>query len=85
MSRTTEADSAAKRSVAVGFHPSEAGSRHELYLICDDIEATVRELEDKGVEFVATVSDEGFGLMTRFNVSGAGELGLYEPRHPRPA
>jgi hypothetical protein len=28
------------------------------------------------------VSDEGFGLMTRLRLPGAGELGLYEPRHP---
>lgn len=57
---------------------------HELFLMCDDIERTMAELESKGAEFVAPVSDEGFGLMTRLRVPGGGELGLYEPRHLSP-
>jgi catechol 2,3-dioxygenase-like lactoylglutathione lyase family enzyme len=68
----------------VAMHPAEAGGRHELYLMCDDIEATIAELEGKGVEFVGGVSDEGWGLMARMRVPGMGELGLYEPRHPSP-
>ena len=65
-------------------HPADAGGRHELYLMCDDIEATVAELQAKGVEFTAPVSDEGFGLLTSLKLPGGGELGLYEPRHPIP-
>jgi len=65
-------------------HPSEGEGRHELYLMCDDIAATVTELEAKGVEFTRPVSDEGFGLMTAMRVPGGDELGLYEPRHPTP-
>ncbi|MEA2242593.1 MAG: hypothetical protein QOD24_2149, partial [Solirubrobacteraceae bacterium] len=56
----------------------------ELYLMCDDVEATVAELERKGVEFTRPVSDEGWGLVTAMRVPGGGELGLYEPRHPTP-
>ena len=52
--------------------------------MCDDIQATVSELEAKGVEFTAPVSEAGFGLLTTMRVPGAGELGLYEPRHPTP-
>jgi catechol 2,3-dioxygenase-like lactoylglutathione lyase family enzyme len=65
-------------------HPSQDGGRHELYLMCDDIEATVAQLEAKGVEFTRPVSDEGFGLMTAMRVPGGDELGLYEPRHASP-
>ena len=65
-------------------HPSEEAGRHELYLMCDDIEATARELETKGVELARPVSDEGFGLMTAVRLPDGGELGLYEPRHPTP-
>jgi catechol 2,3-dioxygenase-like lactoylglutathione lyase family enzyme len=65
-------------------HPADEPGRHELYLMCDDIEATVAELEAKGVEFAAPVSDEGFGLMTSMRLPGGGELGLYEPRQPSP-
>jgi catechol 2,3-dioxygenase-like lactoylglutathione lyase family enzyme len=66
----------------LGVHPSDEGGRHELYLMCDDVEATVEELTSKGVEFTRPVRDEGFGLMTSFRLPGGGELGLYEPRHP---
>jgi hypothetical protein len=65
-------------------HPADADGRHELYLMCDDIEATVAELRAKGVEFTRPVSDEGFGLLTALRLPGGGELGLYEPRHPTP-
>jgi catechol 2,3-dioxygenase-like lactoylglutathione lyase family enzyme len=65
----------------VAFHPADEGGRHELYLTCDDIHATVDELRGKGVEFAGEVSDEGWGLLTRMRVPGMGELGLYEPRH----
>ena len=67
-------------------HPTsrDDSGRHELYLMCDDVEATVADLEAKGVEFVAPISDEGFGRMTRMRVPGGGELGLYQPTHPSP-
>jgi hypothetical protein len=65
-------------------HPSENSGRHQLYLMCDDIEGTRKELASKGVEFTQPVSDEGWGLVTALSVPGGGELGLYEPRHPLP-
>jgi catechol 2,3-dioxygenase-like lactoylglutathione lyase family enzyme len=75
----------------LGIHPAgsadepdtgQAGGRHQLYLMCDDIEATVADLRSKGVEFTAPVENQGFGLITSLRVPGAGELGLYQPRHP---
>jgi hypothetical protein len=65
-------------------HPTDAEEYHELYLMCDDIHATVEELIGKGVEFTRPVSDQGFGLMTALRLPGGGQLGLYEPRHPTP-
>lgn len=65
-------------------HPSDGDDRHELYLMCDEIEATVEELKGKGVEFTRPVTDEGFGLMTALRLPGGGELALYEPRHASP-
>jgi catechol 2,3-dioxygenase-like lactoylglutathione lyase family enzyme len=70
----------------LGVHPAGTpgapSGHHELYLMCDDIEATVAELTAKGVEFTTPVQDQGFGLLTRLRVPGAGEIGIYEPRHP---
>jgi catechol 2,3-dioxygenase-like lactoylglutathione lyase family enzyme len=67
------------------FHPSDDGAgRHELYLMCDDVHATVADLEAKGVVLTRPVSDEGWGLVTALRLPGGGELALYEPRHPVP-
>ena len=64
--------------------PPDDSGRHELYLMCDDVEATMAELEAKGAEFVAPITEAGFGRMTRMRVPGGGELGLYQPTHPSP-
>ena len=65
-------------------HPSGGKGRHELYLMCDDIETTVEELQAKGVEFTREISEEGFGLMTSLRLPDGSELAIYEPRHPSP-
>ena len=58
--------------------------RHELYLMCDDVRATLDELRAKGVEPAGEVSDQGWGVLAHVEVPGMGRLGLYEPRHPSP-
>jgi len=70
---------------ATGDRPDgpKAPLRHELYLTCDDIETTVRDLIDKGVEFAGPVTDQAWGLLASIKLPGGGEMGLYEPRHPR--
>ncbi len=68
----------------VAVHPDDSGGRHELYLMCDDVHATVEELKGKGAEFAGEVTDAGWGLLTAIRLPGGGELGLYEPRHPSP-
>ena len=73
----------------VGIHPIEEGVHphgkpiHELYLMCDNINKTVEELETKGVKFKGGVKDEGWGLLTTIVLPGGGELGMYEPRHKK--
>jgi hypothetical protein len=49
--------------------------------MCDDISATVADLRTRGVEFTTPIENQGFGLITRFKVPGAADMGLYEPRH----
>ena len=68
----------------LAVHPADGDARHELYLMCDDIRATINSLRASGVEFTRPVSDEGWGLITAFAIPGGGELALYEPRHPSP-
>jgi catechol 2,3-dioxygenase-like lactoylglutathione lyase family enzyme len=66
----------------VAVHPAEGTPSHELYLMCDDVNATVESLAAKGVT-CGPVSDRGWGLLTSIRLPGGGELGLYEPRHPK--
>ena len=66
----------------VAVHPAEGAPSHELYLMCDDVNATVEQLAAKGVS-CDPVSDKGWGLLTGIRLPGGGELGLYEPRHPK--
>lgn len=69
----------------VGIHPTagaEERLRHELYLMCDDIEATLAELADKGVAIASSPEDQGWGIVAAIDVPGAGSLSLYQPRHP---
>jgi catechol 2,3-dioxygenase-like lactoylglutathione lyase family enzyme len=68
----------------LAVHPGPGPGHHALFFMCHDIEGTVRELESRGVEFVSPIQDEGWGLIAQLEVPGAGEIGLYEPRHPSP-
>lgn len=68
-------------------HPADdeaTNGRHELYLMCDDVQETVASLTRKGVEFTQPIQDLPWGKLTRLRIPGGGEIGLYEPKHARP-
>jgi len=65
-------------------HPTDGDAHHELYLMCDDVRATVEQLSAKGVRFTKEISEERFGVVTAFRLPGGSEVALYEPRHPSP-
>jgi catechol 2,3-dioxygenase-like lactoylglutathione lyase family enzyme len=66
----------------VAVHPAEGSDRHELYLMVDDVAALVRALKRRRVR-CSPVTDQRWGLLTTVTLPGGGELGIYEPRHPR--
>jgi catechol 2,3-dioxygenase-like lactoylglutathione lyase family enzyme len=73
----------------LAVHPSggtdhQGAGHHELYLMCDDIHATLAELRDKGVEVARDVSDQRWGLLAAIRLPDGSELPIYEPRHPSP-
>src|SRR5579862_6302490 len=68
----------------LAVHPAEAAGRHELYLMCDDISATLAELTDKGAEVARQVSDQSWGLLAAIRLPDGSELPIYQPRHPAP-
>ncbi len=65
------------------FHPSDAKGIHELYFMCDDLSAEIVSLAKKGVR-CSEVREERWGSITRMPLPSGAELGLYQPKHPRP-
>jgi predicted enzyme related to lactoylglutathione lyase len=70
----------------LGVHPADgpnhaSGARHQLSLMCDDINTTVRELKAKGVQVVGDPHQEGWGVTVTLNLPGGVNVMLYEPRH----
>jgi len=68
----------------LAVHPAHGDQRHQLYLMCDDIAATLGELRAKGVEVAADVSDQGWGLVAAIRLPDGSEFPIYQPRHPSP-
>jgi len=66
----------------LGCHPSNKVS-HSISFYCDDINKTVKKLKSRGVEFTSGVTDEGWGLLTRFRMPGGVKVELYEPKYKK--
>ncbi len=67
----------------MAVHPSDENDPHELYLMCDDLDAEMARLKEAGVDCEAP-SQQGWGNLTRLSLPGGGRIGLYQPRHARP-
>jgi hypothetical protein len=68
----------------VAIHPSDqGGGKHELYLMCSDVEAFIAEMKTHDIA-CAAVQNQGWGLLTSVTLPGGGKLGVYQPRHASP-
>jgi len=70
----------------LGIHPGEgptfdAGVRHELSFMCDDLDATVEELRARGIEIRGEPQQAGWGTTTTMALPGGLDVMLYQPRH----
>ena len=65
----------------LAVHPTDDTGSHELYLMCDDIKALVRDLTAKKVK-CGQIMDRGWGLLTEITLPSGASLGIYEPKHP---
>jgi hypothetical protein len=68
----------------VAVHPSASNDVHQFYLLTDDVNAFVAEMGTRGVA-CDPILTPGWGLLTQVALPGGGKLGIYEPRHGRPA
>ncbi len=62
------------------FHPDEEETR-ELYFMCDDLKAEMASLARKGVK-CSKVEEARWGSITKMELPGGGNVGLYQPQHP---
>ena len=76
------------------FHPADGASsavahggrgllNSALYLMCDDLNASINFLKSKNVSCTEVV-DAGWGIKTSIRLPSGGEIGLYQPRHASP-
>ncbi len=68
----------------LAVHPSDKNDVHEFYLLTDNVAALVARLKQQAIECSAPQA-MSWGLLTRVTLPGGGKLGIYEPRHARPA
>jgi len=66
----------------VAVHPAEGEGKHELYLMCDDLDQTLADLRAKGVEQDGPVQDERWGRLTSIRIAEGTTIGIYQPKHP---
>lgn len=67
----------------VAVHPSSENDVHEIYLMCEDIQAFVHQMTTHHIA-CTEVRDQGWGLLVQLTLPGGGKLGVYQPRHARP-
>jgi catechol 2,3-dioxygenase-like lactoylglutathione lyase family enzyme len=67
----------------LAVHPAES-PRHELNLVCDDLDATVAALDEKDVRLAQPITEQTWGRVTAIALPDGSEIGLYQPAHPRP-
>ena len=65
------------------FHDSDHNDQHALFLMCDDIAATLQDLKSKKVN-VSDVTQQRWGKLATFTLPGGGNVGIYEPQHASP-
>jgi glyoxalase/bleomycin resistance protein/dioxygenase superfamily protein len=73
-----------------GIHPLDGEFSHGhagqelmgavLYLMCDDLEASMARLKQKNIQ-CTEVQTAGWGIVTTIPLPSGGHIGLYQPRH----
>ena len=69
-------------AIELAAHPSEGEeSSWDLSLMCDDLEATLKELAAKGVS-CGEVKDAGWGKTSTIRLPDGSDLMIYQPLYP---
>src|SRR5579864_5325119 len=68
----------------VAVHPAEKNGAHELYLMCDNVAGFVADMARSNIA-CEPVTEQSWGRLTHVILPAGGKLGVYQPRHARPA
>lgn len=72
----------------LAVHPGDFAQKHAdhnvsgcvLYLMCSDLEETMKDFSAKGIQSTE-VERADWGIKTTVRLPSGGEIGLYQPRH----
>ncbi len=70
----------------IGMHPIDhpgapPSGTHDISFTCDDIETTVAELRERGVELNDAIVEQSYGFVTHFMMPGGVRVELYQPKY----
>jgi predicted enzyme related to lactoylglutathione lyase len=69
----------------LGVHPTDGpeprSGTADISFYCDDIQASVRTLKSRGVQFSMDPEDHGYGIVAHFKVPGGFDVQLYQPKY----
>lgn len=66
------------------IHPTDADvPHHELYFLCDDVDAFRSEMKSIDIE-CGDIQDQGWGRVLQIKLPSGAPLHVYQPRHARP-
>jgi hypothetical protein len=62
-------------------HPADGPPSHELYFMCEDLQAEIAALSARNVA-CSEVQEARWGSITKLRLPSGSEIGLYQPKHP---
>ena len=68
----------------LAVHPSSRNDVHELFLMCENLEAFLAHMAENRIECGDT-HEESWGIVVRITLPGGGRVGVYQPKHARPS
>jgi predicted enzyme related to lactoylglutathione lyase len=57
--------------------------QHELFFLCEDIEATVADVTRRGIS-CSEPKDQGWGIVAEVTLPSGAPLNIYQAKHARP-
>ena len=67
----------------IAVHPAEGESKHELYLMCDNVQTFVERMRASGIA-CNPINEQRWGWLTEITLPSGAKLGVYQPKHARP-